>query len=172
MSSAVVVFKTGFEKFSVFVSDISHAKLAKYLSNKTSVRSPGAAATALVRNNENASLCGSGQTADYTYTVNVHLNWIYVEDRMRNTLYNGSFASFEKWAKVNSDLNEAIDKVVRFRYRGGSENGERLIKLTSVLGSGGNTLLKGWDIHKSTADKPAYRTYRLSNIIGNVEIVG
>jgi hypothetical protein len=41
-----------------------------------------------------------------------------------------------------------------------------------VFGSGNGTILKGWDIEKSTGDKPAYRSYKLGNIVGDIEVIG
>jgi hypothetical protein len=114
---------------------------------------------------------------DIVYTVNVknitvNVQEVHLGKIDTKSLFSGTVEYFYKWADVSRLLQDAIDKVVRFTYKGGSGTGERLVKLTSVHGTGNGTILRGWDIKKSTADTPAYRTYRIGNIVGNVEVIG
>lgn len=114
---------------------------------------------------------------EYRYIINTHDKTVNVQQSITFgkppvQVFNGDTTNFYKWADVSRLLQDAIDKVVRFTYKGGTSTGERLVKLTSVDGTGNSTLLRGWDIKKSTADSPAYRTYRIGNIVGNVEVIG
>jgi hypothetical protein len=114
---------------------------------------------------------------DLVYTVDVYALTVVVEQVNfgkinAKSIFSSSVEYFYKWANASRELQNAVDKVVKFMYKGGSSTGERLVKLTSVEGTGNGTILRGWDIKKSSADNPAYRTYRIGNIVGNVEVVG
>lgn len=71
------------------------------------------------------------------------------------------------------DYQKMVGKVVKFNYKGGSHVGkERIIKLDKVVGTGKATLLKGWDVVQTTGEKKAWRSYRVTNIVGKVEVLG
>jgi hypothetical protein len=109
----------------------------------------------------------------YVYQIDLYYSKILV-NKNNAYLYGGYWYNFDTWAKHHDqqDLANAVGKVIRFTYKGGSGTGKRLIKLKSVFGSGNGTILKGWDIEKSTGDKPAYRSYKLGNIVGDIEVIG
>jgi hypothetical protein len=113
---------------------------------------------------------------DLMYTVDkrliVNVQEVHLGKIGTKSVFRGTAEYFYKWANASRELQNAVDKVVKFMYKGGSSTGERLVKLTSVEGTGNGTILRGWDIKKSSADNPAYRTYRIGNIVGNVEVVG
>jgi hypothetical protein len=124
-----------------------------------------------------ANLNNHAWYTDLVYTVDVKNLTVKVQEVHfgkigTKLLFSGTVEYFYKWADSNRDLHKAVDKIVKFVYKGGSGTQERIVKVTSVTGSGSGMLIKGWDVHKSTGDKPAYRCYRIGNIIGNVQVVG
>jgi hypothetical protein len=136
---------------------------------------PHAIATELIKNHGFELTPDNNLSAtDYRYPVNMSYGSIIVYDARGNELFNDYLYRFYPWAKNfgTPDLRNAVDKVVKFTYKGGSGSGQRIVKLTSVLGSGNGTVLKGWDIEKSTGGKIAFRSYKLGNIVGNIEIIG
>jgi hypothetical protein len=71
------------------------------------------------------------------------------------------------------DYQKMVGKVIKFNYKGGSHVGkDRIIKLDKVVGTGKATLLKGWDVVQTTGEKKAFRSYRVTNIVGKVEVLG
>ncbi len=132
----------------------------------------GGSVTELMRNFDNAYiLCNSERLPVYQYRINAG-EVIFVYDNKTSVSFSGTYHKFCQFAGVDKNLQDAVDKVVKFTYKSSDGTYPRVVKLTRVSGNGAGTVLHGLDIKKSTADTPAYRNYRVGNIVGQVEVVG
>ncbi len=85
-------------------------------------------------------------------------------DGGRNMVFADLAGVDDKLSKIKANL----PKIVRFTYQGGSGKGKRVVKLNEVKDNG---TLVGIDLLKSTEKAEAFRTYNISKIVGEVEIL-
>jgi hypothetical protein len=90
-----------------------------------------------------------------------------VADDTSRGLYDGPPSGFEAWAD-RYEAPDALDgKIVKFYYDGGSEPGDRIVKVSSVRRSDDRLLIKGKDLHKEE-----HRAYSSDKIRGDILVVG
>ena len=186
MAQAVIQFVGQLNKYNVLLLDGGTPQEVAQLFEKIGLNKEkngwklraSEVATKVLRTAANAVLTerNAGHADEYTYVVNVpNLNVSVLQGVKKLNRFSDSIARFVDWAGNDDStlLKNAIDKVIKFNYHGGSGYGkQRIVKLKSVVGEGKAQLLKGWDVVQSTGEKPAYRTYRVANIVGKIEVVG
>jgi hypothetical protein len=131
-------------------------------------------ASDFLRNHSDAVLSGKNgrpMVAQHVYIVDVPNGKVMYQTKGKSTAVV-SLADLEKQANPKVNLQNAVDKVIKFTYKGGSGNAERLVKVTAVEEKAGGTLIRGWDLQKSTGEQVAHRAYRVNNIVGEVQIIG
>lgn len=189
MAYAVVSFVGQLNRYNTLVlTDVEPKQVAKTLDKMGFAHADGMKlraselATQFLRLHPTAVLTerSVSNPGEYTYTINVPDLRVTVQDGKRAVVFNGSISKFLQWDSNQDEfthLQKALaggkEPVVRFTYKGGSNVGkERLVKLTGVVRAGKETLLKGWDVVQSNEAKRAYRSYRVANIVGKVEVLG
>lgn len=80
-----------------------------------------------------------------------------------NHRFVGGVMEFKAWTKPNP----LVDKIVIFRYLGGSSVGNRVVKITQVQHKLGTTYYCGKDLRKGE-----FRCYNLKNIDGEILVLG
>jgi hypothetical protein len=99
-----------------------------------------------------------------------------VSDGVENhrSLFVGPVSAFPEWAGQNrqNGLEAAVQKVVRFKYGGGSKPGQyRTVRVEDVERDGnGVAHICGLDLEQADL-RGAYRKYSVEKIVGDVEVV-
>jgi hypothetical protein len=87
------------------------------------------------------------------------------------SVFDGSLPDFRKWATSATGLENIIQKVVRFKYSGGSKPGKfRTIRVEAVEKEGNTVKIGGYDLAKEDL-KMAYRHYLSDKIEGEIEVI-
>lgn len=181
MTKAMVIFHGQLNTYRVLVLDNGGFEQVDHVLNKVMQDQQGSAydrraseiCTNFLRTHGNSVVTSSvnPNDLDYVYSYNVYRDLLTVEStREKKIIYhNAPRLDFKLWIKNNTGnkLDSYLDKTIKFTYKGGSGTCARLVKVTSV----NKDTLKGWDVNKSTANKPAYRSYKLGNIVGKVEVI-
>jgi len=190
MTTARIIFKGQLNQYGLFlpqdgepevVAKTLKTVMAKYEGISLYNRQASNIAADFIRNHPYAVLTPTDgmrnwmAPASYVeYIVYSYENTVSVRDKrlgspkVQNDI---PMADFFNWGNPLEEIRKMKDKVVTFVYKGGSGQHKRLVKLTDVEGTGDGAKLKGWDVNKSTANKPAYRNYIFGNIVGKVEVV-
>lgn len=96
--------------------------------------------------------------------------------RVGTTTFNGSFNSFKESINPISKFTNLKEKLLRFKYTGGTTTGVRIIRLEEATAKGGDILLKGVDMAhaldpKASSKDKGYRSYLVSKIDGQIDVL-
>lgn len=95
--------------------------------------------------------------------------------RSMSPCFNGAISELSKWPGDLGGLEDAIGKIVSFKYRGGSRPGKtRVVSVANIEPSGGSYLIQGTDLEKlKTTGNPdeCMRNYKLTDIDGNITVL-
>lgn len=92
---------------------------------------------------------------------------------LEKVVFNGDFATLESKLNPANTLKAYEGKLIRFTYNAGSTPGSiRIVRLDKVSGSGDNVSLAGTDLGvEAKGSEKGYRSFKLSNVAGEIEIL-
>lgn len=113
--------------------------------------------------------------ADWKYDLTKNatgLNVAIQRTDLPHYLFNGCLEHFIRWGSETQKFVGLLYKTVAFAYNGGSvPGGKRTVRVEEVVRDGDKTMLKGYDLGKVGPLKEAYRSYDVSLISGEIEVL-
>lgn len=87
------------------------------------------------------------------------------------TMFDGKLFQFTEWAEKLTGFEDLVQKVVKFKYEGGSNPGKtRVVRVEKVERDGRVVALEGYDLEKTDL-KMAYRRYTSDKIAGEISVL-
>jgi hypothetical protein len=104
-----------------------------------------------------------------TATANVKLRVTRFGPEGETPVFHGNFNQFAAWMTTFKQYERYRDKRVVFFYKGGSDEGNRVVDVTAIEYNDGVRMIRGKDVLKTEAEKKdAWRMYDEGKIQGKI----